>query len=319
MGTFLQSDLNRAIRAVEGNSQVHRSSPIRFRKLGIRDVPILGAFLRTDPVGFIYPLSWLHREGISPSSKHISFHFDGAFLNDELIGASLIAGGILLFMATHEPLAAEALASDKALKNAQFNVLVGPQLAVDRAWIEIERRIGPARVARPQTVFTVTPTTLKRFSAPHLRLAKPSDLIPVLGASLQMHELETFQAPDATEVELFRRGVSYQISEQRIYVWTENDGPGLLFKTSVSAMCDAGAQLEGVFVPTHHRRCGYARRALSELCQRLFEHVEVVSLYVNVENDAAIRLYRDTLGFEPVMPFKTVFFNRREKGSSSRS
>lgn len=298
---------------------MHRSSPIRLRKLGIRDVSILGAFLRTDPIGFIYPLSWLHREGISPSSKHISFQFVGAFFDDELIGASLIAGGILLFVATHELIAAEALTSDKALKNARFNVLVGPQLAVDRAWAELEQRKGPARIARPQTVFSVNPTSLQLSSAPHLRMAESSDLVPVLDASLEMHELETFQPPDATEVEMFRRGVSYQISERRIYVWTEHEGSELFFKASVSAMCDAGAQLEGVFVPMHHRRRGYAQRGLSELCQRLFEHVEVVSLYVNDDNDPAIHLYRDKLGFEPVMRFKTVFFGRLENGSANRS
>jgi ribosomal protein S18 acetylase RimI-like enzyme len=254
-------------------------------------------------------LGWAVRDGIAPSSSLQHFGFFGAFREARLLGAALLAGGVLFALATHDPQAARALAGEASLRPGAFRVLVGPWPAVDGAWSVFESRGFRARLRRPQVMLAVGPSELRYFPAPELRLADFSDVEAVLAATLDMHEHETLEPPLPRDVPMFRRSVEYQIGEGRLSVWTQGPRRDLCFKAAVSAQCDLGAQIEGVYVPVALRRHGFALRGLSEQCQRLLLRMPRVSLYVNHDNHPALELYR-RLGFVTTGRCETIFLER---------
>ncbi|MCA9565945.1 MAG: DUF4081 domain-containing protein, partial [Myxococcales bacterium] len=239
-----------------------RPSPAFVRKLHPGDTEILDAFLSADPVQYIYPLGWLRREGIS-ASPSLSFEFHGAFRHGELLGASLLAGRVLLFLACKDGQIGRALCTYAAAHFLAFRVLVGPDDAVTEAWNGLSEMGLKARLQRPQRILAVDAVQLKRHLCPELRLAEPDDVEVLTHASLEMHAHETLETPLAEEIPIFRRTVEYQIENRRLFVWTDGFPPSLRFKASISAMCELGAQVEGVFVPGAHRGKGFALRGLS--------------------------------------------------------
>ncbi len=140
-----------------------------------------------------------------------------------------------------------------------------------------------------------------------LRAAEPADLDELLVATTDMHAHETLEIPTEEDEPLYRRTIEYQVAKRRIFVISEGAPPRLRFKASISSLCDAGAQVEGVWVPPEFRGQHYARRGLGHLCEELFRRVDTVSLYANEDNEPALRLYEDHLGFERRILFKTVF------------
>jgi len=278
------------------------------RRLNPGDTQRLDALLSDDPIGFVYPLGWLRRDGIVPSVPYLNFHYSGLFESGELTAASLLAGDTLLFLATHDTTRAAALAARLTVAGAGFKVLVGPRAAVEAAWQVFEARGFEARLARDQVVLTVSRDQLQAQAPCELRVAERTDLEELLSATLAMHLHETLESVSGDDVSVFERTLEYQIAMRRVYAET---GPsGLRFKASVSALCAAGAQIEGVWVPPEHRGKGHARRGLGQLCELLLRSVERVSLYVNEDNSPAINLYVEALGFRRALAFKTIFLRQ---------
>ena len=300
----------RRIERKDGIAGVTEPSSLHLRQLDGRDFRQVEVFLRTDPVGFVYPLGWLLRDGIVPQSRHQHFLFTGAFSLRELVGLTLKAGNVLLFVATHDPAAACALMDAESVVPGAFRVVLGPREPVDAAWRRLSERSFHARLHRPQKVYVTLPSTLTRYPAPELRLAQLEDMKPLLEATVDMHEHESLERLRPADVSAFRRGLQYQINSRRVFVWLEPTDRSVRFKASISADCDCGAQIEGVYVAPEHRRQGYASKALSELCQRLFRTTPIVSLYVNNDNLPAINLYESQLGFDMALDFKTIFMVR---------
>lgn len=280
------------------------------RRLHPGDIGALDRYLARSPLAFIYPLGWLRRDGISPRVSFLNFHFVGAFASERLVAAALSAGETLLFVASEEPAYAAALARGLPLAGGAFRVIVGPRPAVDAVWAELEGRGMRARLIRDQVVLTLQRDELLAPGEPpaaHLRLAETADLDELVQATMAMHAHETLEVPLERDEPVFRRTVEYQASKRRIWVISEGAPASLRFKASVSAFCNFGAQIEGVWVPPPHRGAGYAREGLRQLCVELFRSVDTVSLYANEDNAPALHLYEAHLGFRRAMPFKTVF------------
>jgi len=278
------------------------------RKLHPGDNVALDNYLRSDPTANLYPLGWLRRNGITPTVPYLRFFYLGAFRNGELVGTAMAAGRVLVSLATVDIDAASALAEDLYELGEPFRVVVGHSASVTafRAAIEDAGRV--TRLEQDQVLLSVTADRLIRFEANGLRLATPSDLPHLLEATLDMHAHETEQVAPAGEIQNFRRTLEYQIALRKIYVWTEPPGNQLIFKASVSAHCDCGAQIEGVYVSPRLRGNGYGKRGLSQLCQWMLAEAPLASLYVNRSNRPALQLY-DSMGFCEEASFKTVFFH----------
>lgn len=279
-----------------------------IRKLHPGDNVALDGYLRSDPTANLYPLGWLRRNGISPTVPYLRFFFLGAFRNGELVGAAMAAGRVLVSLATVDIEASTALATNLYLLGEPFRVVVGHSRSITAFRAAIEESGRATRLEQDQVLLSVTPDRLTRFEANGLRLATPSDLPQLLEATLDMHAQETEQIAPSSEIQNFRRTLEYQIAVRKIYVWTKGPSNDLVFKASVSAYCDCGAQIEGVYVCPPFRGNGYGKKGLSQLCQWMLPETKLASLYVNRTNQPALQLY-DRLGFREEASFKTVFFH----------
>ena len=76
----------------------------------------------------------------------------------------------------------------------------------------------------------------------------------------------------------------------------------------MSATTPDAAQVSGVYTPPERRNRGLARRALSELCMRLFDRSRIVCLFVNDFNAPALALYR-RLGFKTLADWASAFYD----------
>src|SRR6185503_9401916 len=117
-------------------------------------------------------------------------------------------------------------------------------------------------------------------------------------------ELE--EDPRAADPIGYGRRVEAECRDASTFLWVAGDA--LRFRASVSAVTPDAAQVSGVYTPPEERRRGYAARALSELCVRLFERSRAVCLFVNDFNHPAIDLYRK-LGFTTRADWASAFYD----------
>jgi hypothetical protein len=88
-------------------------------------------------------------------------------------------------------------------------------------------------------------------------------------------------------------------------VWLERGA--VVFKAELSAWTPEAVQIQGVYTHPGKRRRGVASAALSYVCGTILQQVPVCSLYVNHENETALRLY-SRLGFRRAGDFASVFY-----------
>jgi hypothetical protein len=163
------------------------------------------------------------------------------------------------------------------------------------------------RLARDQVYMAAGRESLPAFTRlPALRGATQEDfeLVYESGCRLRAEELE--EDPRLADPIAYRRRVEAECRDASTFLWV--DGAGLRFRASVSAVTPDAAQVSGVYTPPERRRRGHARRALAELCARLYERSRVVCLFVNDFNLPAIALYRK-LGFAPLADWASAFYD----------
>ena len=119
-----------------------------------------------------------------------------------------------------------------------------------------------------------------------------------------MYREETLAEPCPGRPGLFREIQRHRIRQGQSFVWME-DGE-VLFKTDISCWSSHGAQLSGVYTNPNARRRGVAKQALGAICQRLLSTHPRLTLYVNEDNKAAIKLYQQ-LGFRYHHAYQSIF------------
>jgi len=147
---------------------------------------------------------------------------------------------------------------------------------------------------------------------PELRRAQREDfdLLLETGARLRLEELE--EDPLVADPIGYRTRVEEECRDGYTQVWI--DGDGLCFRASVSACTPDAAQVSGVYTPPGRRNRGIARRALSEMCSRLFERSRTLCLFVNEQNAPALAVYR-RMGFRPRSDWASAFYDRPHEPS----
>ena len=86
----------------------------------------------------------------------------------------------------------------------------------------------------------------------------------------------------------------------------DRGGP-ITFKVDQSATSDDVVQLAGIYTVPEARRAGLASAGVAAVCAQLMESRPMVTLYVDRNNTAAVRLYQK-LGFEAVGTIRSVWF-----------
>jgi RimJ/RimL family protein N-acetyltransferase len=183
-------------------------------------------------------------------------------------------------------------------------MLIGEERAVGELWDAAKRRMPRPRDDRPgQPVYALREPPEPGETG--LRQAALFDLDLLVPACAEAHREEIGVDPLKRDAEGFRWRTRQQIDEGRSWIWLENGV--ILFKAEASAWTPAAVQLQQVWVDPQARRQGYGRRALSDLCRLLLEHVPAVCLFVRPENEPALRLY-DSIGMTRELSYRSLVF-----------
>jgi RimJ/RimL family protein N-acetyltransferase len=183
-------------------------------------------------------------------------------------------------------------------------MVIGEEGAVGDLWEAARKRMPRPRDDRPgQPVYALREPPEPGETG--LRPARLLDLDLLVPACAEAHREEIGVDPLRRDAEGFRWRTRQQIEEGRSWLWIEEGV--ILFKAEASAWTPSAVQLQQVWVDPQVRRRGHARRALSDLCRRLLEHVPAVCLFVRPENEPALRLY-DSIGMTRELTYRSLVF-----------
>jgi GNAT superfamily N-acetyltransferase len=202
------------------------------------------------------------------------------------------------------PSGSGAAAFAEAAARSGARMVIGEERAVGDLWDAAWRRMPRPRDDRPgQPVYALREAPEPGETG--LRPAGLLDLDLLVPACAEAHHEEIGVDPLARDAEGFRWRTRQQIEEGRSWLWLEQ---GVIrFKAEASAWTPAAVQLQQVWLDPDVRRRGYARRALSDLCRLLLDHVPAVCLFVRPENEPALRLY-DSVGMSRELTYRSLVF-----------
>jgi len=284
-----------------------RAGAITVDRLGPADLVETFAYLDRDPIAHVYLVALLLRDALGrPRDEYWAARRHGEMLAFLHLGGQ--SGAVLPLGDDEEAL--RLLGEQARVRLPQlprrFQV-IGPRAAVT-PFLQRFARIGVApRLDRAQEYLVLEAGALSPFPRlPELTPAGPDDeaLVAESGARLRLEELD--EDPRDADPAGYRRRVAEECRDGHTYVW--KDEAGLRFRASVSAITADAAQISGVYTPPERRRHGYARRGLSELCQRLLDRTRAVSLFVNDVNAPALALYSQ-LGFRHHLAWRSLFYD----------
>src|SRR5690348_4402597 len=202
------------------------------------------------------------------------------------------------------PSGSGCVAFAEAAARSGARMVIGEERAVSELWDAARRRMPRPRDDRPgQPVYALREPPEPGETG--LRPARLFDLDLLVPACAEAHREEIGVDPLKRDAEGFRWRTRQQIDEGRSWIWLE--GGVIRFKAEASAWTPAAVQLQQVWVDPEARRHGYARRALSDLCRLLLEHVPAVCLFVRPENTPALRLY-DSIGMSRELTYRSLVF-----------
>lgn len=202
------------------------------------------------------------------------------------------------------PSGSGCVAFAEAAARSGARMVIGEERAVSELWDAARRRMPRPRDDRPgQPVYALREPPEPGETG--LRPARLFDLDLLVPACAEAHREEIGVDPLKRDAEGFRWRTRQQIDEGRSWIWLE--GGVIRFKAEASAWTPAAVQLQQVWVDPEARRHGYARRALSDLCRLLLEHVPAVCLFVRPENAPALRLY-DSIGMTRELTYRSLVF-----------
>ena len=269
-------------------------SAIRVDRLKAADLQALRRLLDRDPVQNVYLRSEL-RLGI----EHAEWW---AVRDGDLLRAALLAGSLAVPSVADTEDAARL--GETACVEKPPRMFVGPREPVIALRDSLLRRRQPRDVRDPQPLLTLGSNgSLVDMSAP-VRRATRDDVEALTIAAASMHR-EEMGDPLPVDPSAWRARMTALVDLGWSWVWMERGN--VVFKAELSAWTPEAVQIQGVFTHPGKRRRGVATAALSQVCRTLLEQVPVCSLYVNHENETALRLYA-RLGFERAGDFATVFY-----------
>lgn len=255
------------------------------------------SFLRADPLTNVYLISRILEERFASSTQIVEVRH-----NRQLV--------VLASLATNVVLAADRGAAPDILETAiaiiseriltrmlPVRAIISPAVLVDALWKRLQSRIDPPTVVRMnQPVYALR----CRIDLPDLsecRYSTMSDIEALVPACASMHREEVGIDPLERDGAGYRERIRELIERKRSVVLVQNRT--IVAKCEYSAVTPEAVQLMGVWTHPSHRRRGYGRTLLSEVCGHLARKGKAVTLFVNDFNRPAVALY-ESLGFEQI-------------------
>lgn len=207
------------------------------------------------------------------------------------------------------PEAAKAFGERLRRQQRQFSSIFGPALQVALLWEELSaywRRPLEVRARQPLLAMDRA-DPIQVEPDPRVRTAVMEELDALVPAAAAMFTEEIGYAPysDRGSQAAYRNMVRGLVIHGRSYVLTE--GGEIVFKADLGSVGVNAGQIQGVWVDPAYRGRGLAAPAMARVVELARQETELVSLYVNDFNTAALRTYA-RVGFREVGLFATILF-----------
>jgi predicted GNAT family acetyltransferase len=185
------------------------------------------------------------------------------------------------------PVEEDAVALGGALRAVQQPcMMVGPRAAVDAIWRDWHGST-PTVGWFDQRLYVLTepPTDVIPRG---FRAARLSDLDVVSANGIAM-EYEDLGIDRSQDLAVHRASVRERLRSRRTWVIVRKGA--VVFQINVGTQTGLGCQIGGTYTPPQFRGSGLATRGVGALCQQLLEQCPRVTLHVQEQNIAAVRVY----------------------------
>lgn len=248
--------------------------------------------LSEAPLQSVHLRSMLIDNGLShPSNRG---HFYGYFEDHRIVGLALLGQATMIYARPVAEAAALAHFAQVVIENnLACSFVFGPTSQVEAFWEHLSVGGRKTKLVRDFRWYVCQQTILP---LEHLQLlrANHEDLEVIAAAQAQMVKEGTGTDPRQADPAGFKRRVAERIERQRTWIKLENGE--VVFKTELQCVTPEVVYLEGVWTREEQRQRGLAKSCLSELVHRLLKQQLMVTLVVEKEEAAAIKLY-EQVGF----------------------
>lgn len=275
-------------------------------RLSAHDSVSVLRFLRSNAAFNAYLLGQIQRGGLGIET--IAGPFWGFVRDGELCGVACSGSNLVVsYPCSDEAIESFAQAARRGVYLVR--VAIAEDGILDRFMSHFGRQFRPIAMERAgQILFRVNEEELESPPARvNLRPAEVTELDPVLAIDKLMIEEELGFNPFRRDPKIYRDGWLRRIRELRVWVVGSPQGP-YLFKVEQSAISEWVIQISGVYTAVESRRKGVAKDAIAQLCRIILADTPTVSLYVDGNNEPALRLY-ESLGFEAMGHVRSVWFD----------
>ncbi len=273
--------------------------------LKAQDEPEVLAFLARRPLHTVFMCGLIKDNGLVSELNRGTFyaHRDRA---GKLDGVALIGHATLAEAHSEDALNAFAQSAPACTKT---RLILGEHDKISRVWDAFTAAGHTARsIAREHLLEQRLP--VRHFDrVTDLRPATLTDIVPVMEAHAAVAFDESGTNPMHTDPLGFRLRTARRIEQGRVWVWIKDDR--LIFKADVVSDTPEVAYVEGVYVAPEERGKDYGSRCMMQMGLRLLARSVSVSLLVNEQNEAALRLYYKA-GFQLRSLYDTIFIHRAE-------
>lgn len=255
------------------------------------------AILRQNPLVNVYLISRLLEERFASSTQMVEVRHNGRVV-------------VIASLATNVVLSADPDAPDDIVDGAisvvaeriisrmlPVRAIISPAPLVESLWKRLQSRLDPPTVVRMNQPVYAIRGRLDYPDLTHCRYSTIQDIDALVPACAAMHKEEVGINPMERDATGYRERVRELIEKKRSVVLVRDRM--IVAKCEYSAVTAEAVQIMGVWTHPQHRRRGYGRELLTEVCGHLARKGKSVTLFVNDFNAPAVSLY-ESLGFERI-------------------